>query len=219
MIQLEELHPTGYGMFVYSPDVFVDFLKAEKCRARKLLTYFDKHRDVFFRAIGGGVAMPFYRISTLRYPIFVSVDGDAETPEGWEQVYRRDGFFIKVGESGRLCFAAFDYLEYRKDLINKQQTEFYEIIPSGPEEVMLRYNSAVGFDIPAGYYNFDLFAYRRAVPLDESTPENYGRNYAFGFAFRRTDTADNDNLTKGDNEKTIFDIPWYIESTHEQSKD
>ena len=59
MIQLEEPHPAGYGMFVYSPDVFVNFLKTEKCRARKPLTYFDKHRDVFFRAIGGGVAMPF----------------------------------------------------------------------------------------------------------------------------------------------------------------
>ena len=99
MIQLGELHPAGYGMFVYSPDVFVNFLKAEQCRARKLLTY------------------------------------------------------------------------------------------------------------------FDLFAYRRAVPLDESMPENYGRNYAFGFAFRRTESAENDNLMKGDNEKTIFDIPWYIEST------
>lgn len=62
---------------------------------------------------------------------------------------------------------------------------------------------------------FDLFAYRRAVPLDESTPENYGRNYAFGFAFRSTESAENDNLTKGDNEKTIFDIPGYIESTRE----
>lgn len=91
MIQLEELHPAGYGMFVYSPDVFVSFLKAEKCRARKLLTYFDKHLDVFFRAIGGGVAMPFYRLSTLRYPICVSADGDADTPEGWELVYRHDG--------------------------------------------------------------------------------------------------------------------------------
>lgn len=40
MIQLEELHPAGYGLFVYSPDVFVNFLKAERCRARKLLTYF-----------------------------------------------------------------------------------------------------------------------------------------------------------------------------------
>ena len=218
MIQLEELHPAGYGMFVYSPDVFVNFLKAEKCRARKLLTYFDKHRDVFFRAIGGGVAMPFYKLSTLRYPIFVSVGGDMDTLEGWEPVYRHDGFFIKVGESGRLCFAAFDYLEYYKDLIDKHQTEFFKIYPSGPDEVMLRYNHAVGFNIQAGLYNFDLFAYRRAVPLDESTPENYGRNYAFGFAFRRTESAENDNLTKGDNEKTIFDIPWYIESAREQSK-
>ena len=39
MIQLEELHPAGSGMFVYSPDVFVNFLKAERCRARKLLRF------------------------------------------------------------------------------------------------------------------------------------------------------------------------------------
>lgn len=203
----------GYGMFVYSPDVFVNFLKAEKCRARKLLTYFDRRRDVFFRAICCGVALPFYRLSALRYPIFVSVDGDTETPEGWEQVYRHDGFFIKAGESGRICFAAFEYLEYHKELIDKRQTEFFEICPSGPNEVMLRYNYAVGFDLPTGLYNFDLFAYRRAVPLDENEPENYGRNYAFGFAFRRTESAENDNITKGDNEKTVFDIPGYIEST------
>ena len=118
-----------------------------------------------------------------------------------------------------MCFAAFDYLEYHKDLIDKQQTEFLGIYPNGPDEVMLRYNHAVGFDIHTGLYNSDLFAYRRAVPLDESTPENYGRNYAFCFAFRRTESTENDNLAKGNNEKTIFDIPWYIESTREQSKD
>lgn len=49
MIELNEIEPYGYGMFLYSPDVLIDFLKERKCRAKKLLTYFDKNKNVFFR--------------------------------------------------------------------------------------------------------------------------------------------------------------------------
>lgn len=166
------------------------FLPRDKRRRDAVLPAFD-------------TALSYFRLRGRRY-------GRAES---WEHVCRCDGFFIEAGESGRMCFAAFDYLEYHKDLIDKRQTEFFKICPSGSNKVMLRYNYAVDFDIPAELYNFDLFAYRCAVPLDESTPENHGRNYAFGFAFRRAESAESDNLTKGDNEKTIFDISRYIEST------
>ena len=104
-------------------------------------------------------------------------------------------------------------------LIDKHQTEFFKDLPERAGRSDASLQSRRRLQHQAGLYNFDLFAYRRAVPLDESTPENYGRNYAFGFAFRRTESVENDNLTKGDNEKTIFDIPWYIESAREQSKD
>lgn len=120
------------------------------------------------------------------------------------------GFFIETGESGRICFVACDYLECHKKLIDKRQTEFFKIWPN---KVMLLYNYAVGFNITAGLYNFDRFAYKRAVPLDESAPKNHGRSYAFGFAFCCVESEENDNLAKGGSEKAIFDIPGYMEST------
>lgn len=185
----------------------------KKCHAKKLLTYFDKNKNVFFESIKSGVALPFYRISAYQYPIFVSINEDRETiPQGWEQVYRYDDFFIQVGNRNKLCFAAFDYFEYHKDLIDKHQTAYSKEIPSGPEAILETCHYAVDFDIPKGDYSFDLIAYKRSVPLDESKLENYGRNYAFGFVFKSTDKKENTNLDKCDDEKYIFYIGHFCKS-------
>lgn len=210
MIELNEIRPYGYGMFLYSPDILTDFLKEKKCRAKKLITYFDKHRNVFFESIKNGVALPFYRLSIYYYPIFVSINETCEmiSPD-WEQVYRYDDFFIQVGNSNKLCFAALDYFEYHKDLIEKHQIAYSKAIPSGPDEILTTSHYAVGFDIPKGDYSFDLIGYKRSILLDESKLENYGRNYAFGVVFKSTDKKENTNFDKCDDEKHIFDIRHY----------
>lgn len=213
MIQLNEIHPWGYGMFLYSPDMLTDFLKAEKCSAKKLLTYFDKNKNVFFKSIENGIALPFYHLSIDHYPIFVFINEDCETiPQGWEQVYRYDDFFIQVGNSNKLCFASFDYFQYHKSLIDKQQTAYSEEMLSGPDEILITSHYAVDFDILKGSYSFDLIGYKRSVLLDKSELENHGRHYAFGVAFKSTDKKENANLEKGDNEKHIFDIEQYGKS-------
>lgn len=213
MIELNEIEPYGYGMFLYSPDVLTDFLKARKCRAKKLLTYFDKNKNVFFESIKTGVALPFYQLSIYCYPIFVSVNEACETmSQGWEQVYRYDDFLIQVGDSNQLCFAAFDYFQYHKDLIDKHQISYSEAIPSGPDKILTTTHYAVGFDIPKGDYAFDLIGYKRSVLLDESKFENYGRNYAYGVVFKSTDKKENTNFDKCDNETHIFDIEQYSKS-------
>lgn len=210
MIQLNEIRPYGYGVFLYSPDMLTDFLKAEKCHAKKLISYFDKNKNMFFKSIVNGVALPFYRLSIYYYPIFVFINEDCKAiPQGWKQVYRYDDFFIQVGNSNKLCFASFDYLEYHKDLIDKQQTEYSKEIPSGPDEILTTSHYAVDFEIPKGNYSFDLIAYKRSILLDERKLENYGRNYAFGIVFKSTDKKENSNIDKCDDEKHIFDIKHY----------
>lgn len=211
MIELNEIRPYGYGVFLYSPDVLTDFLKEKTCRAKKLLTYFDKNKNVFFESIKNGVALPIYRISVYSYPIFVFMNETYETiPQGWEQVYRYNDFFIQVGNSSKLCFAAFDYFEYHKDLIDKHQTDYSKEIPTGPDEILTTDHYAVGFDIPKGCYSFDLIGYKRSILLDESKRENYGRNYAYGVVFKPTNKKENTNLDKCDDEKHIFDIGHYL---------
>jgi hypothetical protein len=197
-------------MFLYSPDVLAEFLKAEKCRSRKLCSYFDKNKDKFYKAIEKGIALPVYRICVYKYAIFVSVnEADPEVPDGWEQVYKYDDFFIQVGNSNKLCWASFDNFEYSKEPLEKRPPTECQMIPHGPSGVELPVYGAVDVEIPQGYYYFDLVAYRRIVPLEETKEENYGRNYAYGYIFRSTDTTQNENLSKGDDEKTVFDIEKY----------
>jgi hypothetical protein len=211
MIQLNEISPKGYGMFLYSPDILAEFLKAEKCRAKKLATYFNKNKNIFYKAIENGIAMPIYEISTYKYAIFVSINEAEKTvPDGWAQVYEYEDFFIQVGNSNKLCWASFILFECSKESIDKRPTSVTQIVPHGYPSVMLPVHQAVDVDIPAGYYNYNLVAYKRIEPLDESKQENAGKNFAYGFHFKSTNTMQNENLIKGDNEKVIYDIEQYI---------
>jgi len=210
MIQLNEISPHGYGMILYSPDILVEFLKAEKCRARKLCTYFDKNKDVFYKAIENGIVLPVYRICVFKYAIFVSInEGDIAALDGWEQVFKYKDFFIQVGSSNKLCWASFDNFEYSKESIDNRPTTSCKITPHGPKGIMLPVYQAVDVEIPQGNYKYDLIGYKRIEPLDESIQENVRRNYAYGYVFRSADTTQNKNMDN-DNEKLEYDIHNYL---------
>lgn len=198
MIQLNRLFAQGYGIMFYSPDVLTDFLKAEKCRAKKLCTYFDKHKEVFYKSIENGIAMPIYTIPAYSYTIFVNINKDVVVPDGWVQVFRYDDFFIRVGESNKLCWTNFDFFECRKESIDKRPTSYtYQTHDGKP------LYGAVDTDIPKGYYKYDLIAYTRIEKTEEQN------DYAYCFNLKSTDSAENDNLAKGDNEFTNYDIHDY----------
>lgn len=113
-------------------------------------------------------------------------------------------WYPKAGNSNQLCFAAFGYFEYQKDLIDKHQIAYSEVIPSDPDRILTISYYPVGFDIPKGDYSFDLIGYKRSALSDESKLENYGRNYAFGVVFKSTDKKENTNFEKCDDETHIF---------------
>ena len=74
MIPIGEFSADGYGMAILSTDLFTDYLKQKKANPKKLLSYFDKHKDLFFSSIKDGRFLPFYRISSIEYALFVSVN-------------------------------------------------------------------------------------------------------------------------------------------------
>ena len=39
----------GYGLFIYLRGTFNEWVKEKKCRARKMLWYLDKHKDMFWK--------------------------------------------------------------------------------------------------------------------------------------------------------------------------
>ena len=201
MKKLGELEAYGYGIMVFSPEKLNQFMKDRKCRAKKYLTYLDKNKEVFFDLIKAGILLPFYRICKFEYEIFVSVnETEISMPSGYEQVYCYTDFFVKVG-NGKLCFANFEFLDNHKEMIDNEQTDYGEEIPTGLEEIMEWYNYAFGLDLESGECQFDLYGLKRIEPLERES-----KNFGFLFTFRKAENAVNDNFNKCDDDKYTFDI-------------
>ena len=202
MTNIGEFSADGYGMSIISTELFTKYLKDKKCRAKKLLTYFDKNKELFFDIIKDGKFLPFYKISSFEYSIFVSVDKpEFEIPTDYNEIFRYKDFYLEVGELGRVCLASFDYVEYRFENIKQNITDRENIIPSGPEEILEKYYPAKGFNIEQGIYEFDLIGLERKVKLERES-----KNFAYAFVFRKNEKAKNDNFEKADNDKHKFDI-------------
>ena len=67
--ELNSIYAFGYGLFIYSPGTFNEWVKEKKCRAKKMLSYLDKHKDMFLEMIAKGIALPIYQIPTYQYSI------------------------------------------------------------------------------------------------------------------------------------------------------
>ncbi|MDN3691784.1 hypothetical protein QWZ06_05720 [Chryseobacterium tructae] len=205
MKNIGEFSADGYGLAIISTDLFTEYLKEKKCRGKKLLSYFDQHKDLFLTSIKDGRFLPFYQISVFEYTIFTSVDEKSiEFPQEYDEVFRYNNFFLEVGDLERICFASFNYLEYRLENIKQNITDKEDQIPTGADGHLESYFPAKGFDLPKGIYEFDLIGLERKEKWERES-----ENYAYAFVFRRNGKAENHNFEKADNDSHCFDIVGY----------
>nr|WP_314376966.1 hypothetical protein [uncultured Campylobacter sp.] len=59
---LGELSADGYGFALLDVRDLSEFLKERKCRAKKLLSYWDAHKQLFYDAVKGAKAYPSTRL-------------------------------------------------------------------------------------------------------------------------------------------------------------
>ena len=59
---LGELSADGYGFALLDVRDLSEFLKEQKCRAKKLLSYWDAHKQLFYDAIKSAKFCPFIRL-------------------------------------------------------------------------------------------------------------------------------------------------------------
>ena len=200
MKNIGEFSADGYGMSIISTDLFTEYLKNKRCRAKKILSYFDKNKELFFDSIRAGRFLPFYKIPSFQYSIFLSIDEQAtELPVDYDVVFRYNNFYLEVGGLGKACIARLNYLEYQFEDIKQNLVEKENIIPSGPEGVLEKYYPVKGFEIRQGIYEFDLIGLERKERIERES-----KNYAYAFVFRKNENAKNDNLEKADNDNFDF---------------
>lgn len=200
MINIGELSAVGYGVVIFATDLFNKYTKNKKWRAKKYVSFFDKHKEYFHQIIKDGIIFPIYQIARFEYEIFIKLEENNEAiPDGYKEIYRYNDFYIEVGPNNKLCFAGLEYLEYDLDMIKNNIVEESSAIPTGPELIMETYHRSIGLDIEQGKYNFNLIGLKKI-----KEEERKSKNYGFLFEFYRKENAINDNFIKGDNEKDIF---------------
>jgi hypothetical protein len=212
MTLIGELEAYGYGIMIFSPDLFNEYVKINKLKAKKYITFFNNHKNKFFQIIKSGILAPFYLLSMFQYNIFVKInETNDEIPDGYEKIFRYNGFYIEVGNNDRLCIASFAFMENNTELIKQNITEKSEFIPTGPEEIMEQYNYAFGIELESGKYQFNLIGLEKI-----NKEERESKNYGYLFEFIHDKNATNDNFNRCDNDKYIFDIPQYNKTKDEK---
>ena len=217
MKELNSIYAFGYGLFIYSPGTFNEWMQERKCRAKKMLSYLDKHKDMFFEMIAKGIALPIYQIPTERYPILITTEESINIPAEWEEVFRYEDWFITIGANDKLCFSSFEFFEEHRDLIAKSQCVFTGEVFDINDNPHLFYHSDE-IQMPKGNYRFDIYGLKRKQPCPTTDVENRNRNYAYLFAFRKVDNDSNENLERCDNETHIFSIEKYLEEVHNKER-
>ena len=104
----------GYGFALLELRDLSEFLKKRKCRTKKLLSYRDAHKQLFYDAVKGAKALPFYPLTVRSYEIFVCMDEEFALPAGYEVAFKRDKLYF-APQSGSAILASFDALQYRFD--------------------------------------------------------------------------------------------------------
>ena len=86
---------TNYGIALFSPTILQDFLKKEKIRSKKLLSKFEKDKDVYLKTLKEGIWMPIVKIDAGSYVI--KLNGvDEPFDDTWIQKFSYEEFQIEI---------------------------------------------------------------------------------------------------------------------------
>lgn len=99
---------TNYGIALFSPMVLQDYLKKEKIRSKKLLSKFEKEKDVYIKTLEEGIWIPIVKIDAGSYVIKVA-GKDESFDDTWIQKFSYEGFQIEIKDT--LCIGDIHLLE------------------------------------------------------------------------------------------------------------
>ena len=192
------IFPDDYGIAFLSVDLFMEEIKKKKCKARKFISYFNKHMDIYFELIDKGIIVPFHPVNAGDVPIFIETESqNFVCPQGYQKIFQYDDFYLKVGPQGIVTLASFGYLEYYGKNIASGETKRSYFDLEGNESF-----SAIDFPLAQGEYQFSLIALKK---IDRTEYEiKYDKGYAYGFYFSQPRDMIKDNLEKCDDDHYDF---------------
>ena len=192
-----ELSADGYGFALLDVRDLSEFLKERKCRAKKLLSYWDAHKQLFYDAVKGAKALPFYPLTVRSYEIFVCIDEEFAPSAGYEVAFKRGKLYF-APQSDSAILASFDALQYRFDELKSDELELGYECQSGVAGKIRKFNSTLKLGLQSGAYELCV------VGLKNSS--QHFEKYGYASIFKRNASAENQNFSRLDNDKFSFNI-------------
>lgn len=159
----------SYGLCVVSLEHLQEFLREEKIRSKKLLSFFQKKDKKYLLSQERGIWMPIPQINAGKYIIRVK-DIDMPFDDEFEEILEYEGFNIKITNGiwiGDIeLMQPFEVDKYVGDSISYQTIDGYT-----------RY-SGFKYDIPEGKYLISIKGYARKK-IEDYNAVNYGYQFEF----------------------------------------
>ena len=159
----------SYGLSVISLENLKEFLREEKIRSKKLLSFFQKKEKKYLLSQQNGVWMPIPQINAGKY--IIKVKGiDMPFDDEFEEILEYEGFNINItngiwiGDIGLM--QPFEMDKYVGDSISYQTIDGYT-----------RY-TGFKYDIPEGRYQISVKGYARKK-IEDYNAINYGFQFEF----------------------------------------
>lgn len=176
-MKMEKIITTfSYGLCVVSLENLQEFLREEKIRSKKLLSFFQKKDKEYLLSQERGIWMPIPQINAGKY--IIRVKGiDMSFDDEFEEILEYAGFNINITNGiwiGDIeLMQPFEVDKYVGDSISYQTIDGYT-----------RY-SGFKYDIPEGRYRISVKGYARKKIEDYKAI-----NYGFQFEFVKVDEFD-----------------------------
>ncbi len=176
-MKMEKIITTfSYGLCVVSLENLQEFLREEKIRTKKLLSFFQKKDKKYLLSQRSGVWMPIPQINAGKYIIRVK-NIDMPFDEEFEEIMEYEGFNIRITNGiwiGDIeLMQPFEVDKYEGESISYQTIDGYT-----------RY-SGFKYDIPEGKYLISVKGYTRKEIVDCKAV-----NYGYQFEFKKVDEFD-----------------------------
>lgn len=192
---------SNYGISLFSLGVLQDFLKQEKIRSKKLLTKFQKDKELYVTTQKEGIFLPLVQIDGGKY--IIRLDGhDAPFDEEWELKLEYGGFHLEVRDS--LCISDIGELNF----YNPDELSQYEVSYQTMDGITCY--TSFQYDVPSGKYLVTVKGYARKGASGHSSTED-NPQYGFQFFLAPTDAFEGFKDPR-ENELYEFNIGWLTRS-------
>lgn len=169
----KKINAMPYGFALVSVNTFENCRKQEKIRTKKMLSFFDKNHNQFYKFILEGAFLPIHHLINDRYTLFFSVNGEvlSDVDENWNKVEIWKKFPLYIDSSNSIWAIEFEEMESWNHDIYKDADSITGVYYDLNDNPHIDYK-AIKYTISEGFYSVDIIGLKKKII--EGRRENYG---------------------------------------------